>query len=309
MSVGSLEELSEVEHDWISFLNGEGSNHGRPACGPRLCAVEPRSGPISPGAWLPTAHNRKEDIKRRAGLETRTAEADPPLKRGRLPAVGKRATRAPTGSAGVLAVVEEGIGRNTGSPAGGAAHANRQPARVRSGRQGGGEVRRYRGSRVMPAEGRDLRWKRWRRQQARGSGRRPSTPQTSRNAGRHHMHSEGDDPRGRGRQGVDRPDDAPAGPAHGCELGATTRETHALAVAGNPCASRMIPLESPVPAIGTPGSESGGRKRAYGLRTAARPRKRRTSHRALPVTRLPSTLHESGRYPLACITTRMVSVP
>ena len=61
--------------------------------------------------------------------------------------------------------------------------------------------------------------------------------------------SEGDDPRGRGRQGVNRPDDAPAGPAHGCELGATTRETHALAVAGNPCASRMIPLESPVPYV------------------------------------------------------------
>ena len=59
----------------------------------------------------------------------------------------------------------------------------------------------------------------------------------------------------------------------------------------------MIPLESPVPEIGPPGSESGGRKRAYGLRTAARLRKRRTSHRALPVTRLPSTLHESGRYP------------
>ena len=105
--------------------------------------------------------------------------------------------------------------------------------------------------------------------------------------------SEGDDPSGRGRQGVDRPDDAPAGPAQGCELGATTRETHAPAVAGNPCASRMIPLESPVPEIGTPGSESGGRKRAYGLRTAARPRKRRTSHRALPVTRLPSTLHRA----------------
>ena len=61
------------------------------------------------------------------------------------------------------------------------------------------------------------------------------------------------------------------------------------AAAGNPCASRMISLESSVPAIGTPGSETGGRKRAYGLRTAARPRKRRTSHRALPVTRLPST--------------------
>ena len=61
--------------------------------------------------------------------------------------------------------------------------------------------------------------------------------------------SEGDDPSGRGRQGVDRPDDAPAGPAQGCELGATTRETHAPAVAGNPCASRMIPLESPVPYV------------------------------------------------------------
>ena len=87
-----------------------------------------------------TGHNAS---KRRAGLETRTAEADPPLKRGRLPAVGKRAMRAPTGSAGVLAVacMEEGIGRNTGSPAGGVARANRQPARVRLGRQGGGEVR------------------------------------------------------------------------------------------------------------------------------------------------------------------------
>ena len=32
----------------------------------------------------------------------------------------------------------------------------------------------------------------------------------------------------------------------------------------------MIPLESPVPEIGTPGSESGERKRAHGIRTAAR---------------------------------------
>ena len=66
------------------------------------------------------------------------AEADPPEIRGRLPAVGKRATRAPTGSAGVVAAarVEEGNGRNTGSPAGGVARANRQPARVRSGRAG-----------------------------------------------------------------------------------------------------------------------------------------------------------------------------
>ena len=109
-----------------------------------------------------TGHNAS---KRRAGLETHNAEADPPLKRGRLPAIGKRATRAPTGSAGVLAVacMEEGTGRNTGSSAGGVARANRQPARVRLGRQGGGEVRRYQGSRVMPVEGRDLRWKRWRK--------------------------------------------------------------------------------------------------------------------------------------------------
>ena len=47
--------------------------------------------------------------ERRAGLETGNAEADPPEFRGRLPAVGKRATRAPTGSAGVMAAarVEE----------------------------------------------------------------------------------------------------------------------------------------------------------------------------------------------------------
>ena len=38
--------------------------------------------------------------------------------------------------------------------------------------QGGGEVRRYRGSRVMPAEGRDLRWKRWRK--GAGSRERPN---------------------------------------------------------------------------------------------------------------------------------------
>ena len=31
-----------------------------------------------------------------------TAEADPPEKRGRLPAAGKRATEAPVGSAGVV---------------------------------------------------------------------------------------------------------------------------------------------------------------------------------------------------------------
>ena len=52
----------------------------------------------------------------------------------------------------------------------------------------------------------------------------------------------------------------------------------------------MIPLESPVPEIGPPGSKSGGRKRNHGTRPAARLRKRRISHRPLPATRLSSTL-------------------
>ena len=42
----------------------------------------------------------------------------------------------------------------------------------------------------------------------------------------------------------------------------------------------MIPLESPVPEIGPPGSESGERKRAHGNRPAARLRKHRMSHRS-----------------------------
>ena len=38
----------------------------------------------------------------------------------------------------------------------------------------------------------------------------------------------------------------------------------------DPCARRMIPLESPVPEIGTPGSESRGWKRDDGSRAEAR---------------------------------------
>ena len=52
----------------------------------------------------------------------------------------------------------------------------------------------------------------------------------------------------------------------------------------------MIPLESPVPEIGTPGSESGGRKRAYGYRTEARCESAGRATDPLPATRLPSTL-------------------
>ena len=73
---------------------------------------------------------------------------------GRLPPAGKRATRAPVGSAGVMtaARMEEGGGGNTGSPVGGG-HA---PTGTREGQAGPAGWRRgpqYRGCRVMPAEG------------------------------------------------------------------------------------------------------------------------------------------------------------
>ena len=150
----------------------------------------------------------------------------------------------------------------------------------------------------MPAEGRDLRWKRWRK----GAGSRewptayhPEDEQEFRTSS--HAQAKGTTLSGRRRQGVNRPDDAPAGRRKGAsrvpQLARPTRSPRP----GNPCASRMIPLESPVPEIGPPGSESGGRKRAYGSRTAARCESAGMSHRALPVTRLPSTLHESGWYP------------
>ena len=102
-----------------------------------------------------TGHNAS---KRRAGLETHNAEADPPLKRGRLPAVGKRATRAPTGSAGVLGGGMDGRGDWTqhGKPC--RWRGTRQPT-AREGQVGPTGWRRgpqYQGSRVMPVEGRDL---------------------------------------------------------------------------------------------------------------------------------------------------------
>ena len=57
------------------------------------------------------------------------AEADPPIIRGRLASDGKRATRAPDGSAGVLATarMQEGNGGNTGSPIGSVTRATGTP--------------------------------------------------------------------------------------------------------------------------------------------------------------------------------------
>ena len=82
--------------------------------------------------------------------------------------------------------------------------------------------------------------------------------------------SEGDDPRGRRRQGVNRSDDTPVGQRQGVSRVPRLARPARWSQLESPCASRMIPLESPVPEIGTPGSESGGRKRAHGTRTAAR---------------------------------------
>ena len=114
--------------------------------------------------------------------------------------------------------------------------------------------------------------------------------------------SEGDDPRGRRRQGVNRSDDAPAGQRQGVSrvprLARPARWSQAGWSRTSPCASRMIPLESPVPEIGTPGSESGGRKRAHGTRTAARCESAGRATDSLLVTRLPSTLLATVTWPL-----------
>ena len=72
------------------------------------------------------------------------AEADPTVMRGRPPTGWEEsdATHRPV-SAGVLApaCMEDGKCSNTGSPAGAVARGNRNPARDRPGRQGGGWVR------------------------------------------------------------------------------------------------------------------------------------------------------------------------
>ena len=88
-------------------------------------------------------HAGRNASERRAGLEKGDAEADPSNGWGRLPPSGKRATCAPDSSAGVVAAarMEEGDGSNTGSPVGGVARTNRNPARGRPGRQGGGWAR------------------------------------------------------------------------------------------------------------------------------------------------------------------------
>ena len=88
-------------------------------------------------------HAGRNASERRAGLEKDDAEADPPLFRGRQPASGKRATRAPGASAGVLAAacVQEGDRGNTGSPVGGVHAPTGLPRGTGRAGQGGGEAR------------------------------------------------------------------------------------------------------------------------------------------------------------------------
>ena len=109
-----------------------------------------------------TGHNAS---KCRAGLETRTAEADPPQKRGRLPAVGEASDastdRFRRGIGGGM--YGRGDWTQHGKPC--RWRGTRQPT-AREGQVGPAGWRRgpqYQGSRVMPVEGRDLRWKRWRK--------------------------------------------------------------------------------------------------------------------------------------------------
>ena len=61
--------------------------------------------------------------------------------------------------------------------------------------------------------------------------------------------SEGDDPRGRRRQGVNRSDDAPAGQRQGVSRVPRLARPARWSQLESPCASRMIPLESPVPYV------------------------------------------------------------
>ena len=143
----------------------------------------------------------------------------------------------------------------------------------------------------MPAEGRGFRWKGWRKGAGSGSGRKAYYPDeraampdviTCTSEGGRPVRSPSS-----GRQQVWR---RTGRPAQGCELGATARDTRPLAAPGTPVCE-------PHDSTGEPGA--GNRPAGFGERgeeTCLRDsdcgpvRKRRMSHRTLPVTRLPSTL-------------------
>ena len=116
--------------------------------------------------------------------------------------------------------------------------------------------------------------------------------------------SEGDDPSGRRRPGVNRSDDAPARPAQGCEPGATARATRPLVATGKPVCE-------PHDFTGEPGA--GNRHAGFGERgeeTCPRGpdcgpvRKRRISHRpptgyAPPLDSTSASRHSARRGQIA----------
>ena len=135
----------------------------------------------------------------------------------------------------------------------------------------------YRGSRVMPMEGRGLRCGGTREGRTPAGVALPGTPRSWRRA-RSASHAEAKESNPIGSMSSRREqarrrigDDA------GGRMAVVQRPRlagspalSALRCAGGPCARRMIPLESPVPEIGTPGSVSGDWKRGHGSRTEAR---------------------------------------
>ena len=64
-----------------------------------------------------------------------------------------------------------------------------------------------------------------------------------------HAQAKGGDPFGRRRQGVNRSGDVPAGQRKGASLVPRLAIPDRSPHPGRPCASRMIPLESPVPYV------------------------------------------------------------
>ena len=92
----------------------------------------------------------------------------------------------------------------------------------------------------------------------------------------------------------------------GASLVPRLARTRPLVMTGNSCASRMTPLESPVPEIGTPDSESGGgRKRTHGNRPAALLRKLPdeppTPYRLRASTRLYKVPRSRDRHDRSCV--------
>jgi hypothetical protein len=89
------------------------------------------------------------------------AGADPPRIEGKPRSMGEYERMAPIGPAGVLATAcrRRGPDATREAPAVIAAAVNRELVRVRPGRLGWRRGPQYRGSRVMPGEGRGLSWK------------------------------------------------------------------------------------------------------------------------------------------------------